>query len=106
MSRLGRIGPELAAKIQVEARSAGFSLGASKGHLRIGYTVARTQQVGNIEATCRRIGQQQNGMLPNVDGQVGETLRQHFIETVMPDDAPRACDFSIEVYLHNPVLVI
>ena len=45
-------------------------------------------------------------MLSNVNGQVGETLRQHFIETVMPDEAPWACDFSIEVYLHNHVLVI
>ena len=32
-------------------------------------------------------------MLPNVNGQIGETLRQHFIETVMPDDAPQAHDF-------------
>lgn len=49
MSSLGRIGPELATKIQVEARCASFSLGASKGDLRIGYAVARTQQIGNIE---------------------------------------------------------
>ncbi|AOJ76462.1 hypothetical protein WJ35_15160 [Burkholderia ubonensis] len=106
MSSLSRIGPELAAKIQGEARSASFSLGASKGHLRIGYAVARTQQVGNIEATCRRIGQQQNGMLPDINDQVGKMLRQHFVETVMPDDAPRACDFSIEGYLHNHVLAV
>ncbi|VWD40343.1 hypothetical protein BCO18430_06699 [Burkholderia contaminans] len=101
MSSLSRIGPELATKIQVEARSAGFSFRASEGDFRIGYAVARAQQIRNVEAACRRIRQQQDWMLPNVDGQVGETLRQHFIETVMPDDAPRACDFSIEVYLHT-----
>ena len=42
--------------------------------------------------------------LPDVNRQVGKTLRQHLVETVMPDDAPWACDFSIEVYLHNHVL--
>ena len=89
MSCLGRIGPELTTKIQVEARSASLSLGASKGGLRIGYAVARTQQVGNIKATCRRIRQQQDGVLPDINNQVGKTLRQHFVETVMSDDAPR-----------------
>jgi len=106
MSSLSRIGPELAAKIQVEARSTSFSFRAGKGDFWIGDAVARAQQVRNVEAVSRRIRQQQDWMLPNVDGQVGKTLRQHFIETVMPDEAPRACDFSIKVYLHNYVLVI
>ena len=63
-------------------------------------------RIDSFELTHRRIWQKQDSMLPNVNGQIGETLRQHFIETVMPDDAPRACDFSIEVYLHNHVLAI
>jgi len=68
MSGLGWVGPELATKIQVKARSASLSLGASKSDLGICYAVARTQQVGNIQATCRRVRQQQDRMLPNFNG--------------------------------------
>ncbi len=57
MSSLSRIGPELAAKIQVEARSAGFSFRASKGDFWIGYAVARAQQIRNVEAASQRIWQ-------------------------------------------------
>ncbi|KGE09904.1 hypothetical protein LA03_13275 [Burkholderia gladioli] len=57
MSSLSRIGPELTAKIQIEARSAGLSFRASKCDFGIGYAVARAQQVGNVEAACRRIWQ-------------------------------------------------
>jgi len=71
-----------------------------------GYPIALEEKVGNAAPFRRRIRKQKDRVLADIYVQLGETVGQDLIETVMADDAPGAGDLRVKIDLQHYLIFL